>query len=182
MQPFSEEQPVARNKYWGDYGVNEYEAEQYLLDNVPQAYIIRPPCLYGPMNNIYSEAFMFECALSGRPFYVPGDGDMKLQFYYIDDLCDFMDVLLLRRPHERIFNVGNKETVTVKDWVNMCYQAAGRQAQLIKVKKSYNQRDYFCYYDYGYFLDVSKHNAIMRTNTSLQEGIIASIKYSDEIF
>ena len=46
-QPFKEEQLVGDNSIWGDYGSNKIEAEQVLLSKVPNAYIIRPPYLYG---------------------------------------------------------------------------------------------------------------------------------------
>lgn len=46
-QPFSEEQECGPNSVWGDYGIHKLEAERYLLNKVPQAYIIRPPYLYG---------------------------------------------------------------------------------------------------------------------------------------
>ena len=33
------------------------------------------------MHNVYREAFVFECALADRKFYLPKDGEMKLQFF-----------------------------------------------------------------------------------------------------
>lgn len=59
IQPFAENQLVGRNSIWGDYGTNKIEAEKYLMDKVPNAYIIRPPYLCGAMNNVYREAFVF---------------------------------------------------------------------------------------------------------------------------
>ena len=49
--------------------------------------------LYGPMNNVYREAFVFECALKERAFYLPKDGRMNLHFFHVHDLCLFMDIL-----------------------------------------------------------------------------------------
>ena len=61
-QPFKEIYPTGENNHWGDYGTNKIAAEQVLLEKVPNAYILRPPYLYGAMNNLYREAFVFECA------------------------------------------------------------------------------------------------------------------------
>ena len=84
LQPFKEEQEVGENKYWGAYGTNKIMAEQELLQRVPNAYILRPPYLYGPENNVYREAFVFDCADQNRKFYLPEKGQMKLQFFHID--------------------------------------------------------------------------------------------------
>ena len=46
-------------------------------------HILRPPYLYEPMNNVYREAFVFDCALADRKFYLPKDGSMKLQFFHV---------------------------------------------------------------------------------------------------
>lgn len=71
-QPFAEESPTGPNRYWGKYGTDKIEAETALLKRVPGAYVLRPPYLYGPMNNVYREAFVFDCASLGRKFYLPG--------------------------------------------------------------------------------------------------------------
>lgn len=81
--PFLEDQSVGFNSIWGKYGIDKIEAEEYLMKKVPNSYILRPPYLYGPMQNVYREPFVFECALKNRKFYIPKDGKMKLQFFYI---------------------------------------------------------------------------------------------------
>ena len=93
-QPFMEETAIGENKFWGKYGTNKIEAETVLQKRVPNAYILRPPYLYGPMNNVYRETFVFDCAMQNRKFYLPKDGSMKLQFFHVKDLCRFMDVIL----------------------------------------------------------------------------------------
>ena len=87
VQPFLEESEKSANKFWGAYGTDKIEAENVLLEKVKDAYILRPPYLYGPMNNVYREAFVFDCALADRKFYLPNDGSMKLQFFHVKDLC-----------------------------------------------------------------------------------------------
>lgn len=170
-QPFSEEQPCGRNSVWGDYGANKLAAEEYLRENVPNAYILRPPYFYGVYENLYREAFPFDCALRGRKFYIPKNGEMKLQFFNVSDLCRFIEILLEKHPENRVFNVGNKETVTVKQWVEMCYRAADREAEFVSVGGEYSQRDYFCFYDYEYVLDVSKQSELMPGTVPLEHGL-----------
>ena len=116
-QPFKENTDVAVNRFWGKYGTDKIEAENALLQRKPDAYIVRPPYLYGAMNNVYREAFVFDCALADRNFYLPKDGGMKLQFFHIRDLCKFIDILLERHPQQHIFNVGNKDLISIREWV-----------------------------------------------------------------
>lgn len=171
LQPFREDQPCGPNAIWGPYGVNKLEAEEYLREKVPQAYILRPPYLYGPGENVHRAPFVFECAESARPFYIPGEGKMGLQFFHVEDLCRFMDILLQTHPEERIYNVGNPENVSVKDWVRLCYDAVGTECKTVSVEKAVPQRSYFPFHDYDYRLDVTKQTALMPRIKPLAEGL-----------
>lgn len=170
-QPFSAHTPVGANRWWGSYGTNKIEAEKLLLERVPHAYILRPPYIYGPMNNVYREAFVFDCAMADRPFYLPGGGALPLQFFHIRDLCRFMEILLSDHPSRNVFNVGNPETVTAKEWVSLCYQAAGRTPEFRSVSPDVEQRRYFPFYEYAYALDVSPQSVLMPDITPLEEGL-----------
>lgn len=177
LQPFTEETPLGVNKYWGKYGTEKIEAEEALMKRCPNAYILRPPYLYGPMNNVYREAFVFDCALKDRPFYLPKDGEMKLQFFHVYDLCRFIDVLLGNKPAQHIFNVGNKDTVTIREWVALCYHIAGKQAAFVNVHEDIEQRKYFSFYDYEYYLDVSKQYELMHHVKTLYDGLSESFDW-----
>ena len=176
-QPFKEGMKLAENKYWGKYGLNKIKAEEMLMERNPNAYILRPPYLYGQMNNVYREAFVFECALADRKFYLPKDGSMKLQFFHINDLCRFIDIILKDKPSEHIFNVGNKDTVSVREWVSLCYHIAGKQAELVNVYDDIEQRNYFSFLNYEYCLDVSKQQELMPDTKPLIDGLKESFDW-----
>lgn len=169
--PFSETQQTGANKCWSAYGINKIAAEQELLKRVPDAYILRPPYLYGPMNNVYREAFVFDCADSGRTFYLPRSGEMRLQFFHVRDLCRCIEAILDNRPSVHIFNVGNKECVSVREWVEQCYRAAGSTARFTEVYQDISQREYFCFHDYEYQLDVTRQEALIKDTVPLEEGL-----------
>ena len=185
-QPFVEEADLAVNKYWGVYGTNKIEAESVLQKRNPNAYILRPPYLYGPMNNVYREGFVFDCALADRKFYLPKDGSMKLQFFHIHDLCRFMDLLLEKRPQQRIYNVGNKDAISIREWVQICYEVAGKEVDFVEVQEELEQRNYFCFNNYEYYLDVSKQYELMQDVKSLKEGLIEAFTWyvsnSDKVY
>lgn len=175
--PFAENELTVENEFWGNYGTDKIHAEAALLERVPDAYILRPPYLYGPMNNIYREAFVFECALKNRPFYLPQDGAMNLQFFHILDLCRFIDCILKLRPKDSIFNVGNRGAVSIRDWVELCYRIAGKEPQYVNVYDDIPQRNYFSFHPYEYFLDVKKMHALMPSEIPLKEGLEESFAW-----
>lgn len=170
-QPFSENQQTGRNRYWGAYGTNKIEAEKELIKRIPNAYILRPPYLYGPMNDVYREAFVFECADADRRFYLPKKGDMRLQFFHVQDLCRCIEAVLDKHPSNHIFNVGNAESITIREWVEQCYRAAGHTAAYVEVYQDINQRKYFSFYDYEYQLDVSRQGELISDTIPLEEGL-----------
>jgi nucleoside-diphosphate-sugar epimerase len=184
-QPFSENQNVGFNSIWGKYGTDKVEAEEYLFSKVPNAYILRPPYLYGPMQNVYREPFVFECALKNRKFYIPDDGKMKLQFFHVDDLCKVIEKILEKHPKEHIFNVGNKEVVDINTFVKLCYKVVGMPLEKVYVTTHDNQRDYFSFYNYEYILDVSRQNELLPEQKDLFEGLKESYEWfkdnSDEV-
>ena len=180
VQPFTEESSIGKNRFWGPYGTNKIEAEKVLQKRVPNAYILRPPYLYGPLDNVYREAFVFDCAMADRKFYLPKDGSMKLQFFHVKDLCRFMDVILEKKPTQHIFNVGNEEAVTVKEWVDLCYRAAGKDAAFVNVYEDIEQRMYFSFYDYEYYLDVSKQKELLSQTEDLKAGLCECFEWYRE--
>ena len=170
-QPFRETQGVGANAVWGAYGTDKIAAESALLQRVPDAYMIRPPYLYGPMNNVYREAFVFECAELNRPFYLPKDGEMKLQFYHISDLCGLMETVILTKPSAHVLNAGNPDTISVQNWVAACYGVLGKEPRFVRVSGDIPQRSYFPFYDYEYRLDVSEQMNIYPEITPLETGL-----------
>lgn len=198
IQPVKEETQIRANVYWEKYGSDKIDAERILLQRVPDAYILRPPYLYGPMNNLYREAFVFDCAKEGRKFYLPKDGKMKLQFFHVRDLCGLMQTIIETKPLEHIMNVGNAETVSIKEWVTMCYACFDKTPVFENIYVEADQRDYFSFCDYEYCLDVERQQKVYPHTIALKEGLMESatwyalhekevdkkmyIKYIDENF
>ena len=176
-QPFEENETLGINKYWGKYGTDKIEAENTLLKRNPNAYVLRPPYLYGQMNNVYREAFVFDCALASRKFYLPKNGDMKLQFFHINDLCRFIDIILDKKPSQHILNVGNENAISVREWVELCYEVTGNEVSFVNVYDDIEQRNYFSFYNYEYYLDVSKQVELMPETKPLDEGLKEAVEW-----
>lgn len=184
-QPFREDNPVGENHIWGKYGTDKIGAEQALLARDPQAYILRPAYLYGPMDNVYREAFVFECALQNRTFYLPQEGQLPLQFFHVEDLCRMMEAILEQRPAQHVFNAGNPEPISARKWVELCYRVVGKQPTLAYVPKEVPQRSYFSFYDYAYTLDVTKQKKLLPVCKPLEEGLREAcdwyLQHADEV-
>lgn len=170
-QPFMENAELGPNKFWGKYGTDKIDAEKTLLNMQPDAYILRPPYLYGPGNNVYREAFAFDCADQDREFYLPRQGEMKLQFFHVRDLCKIMERIINDLPDEHIYNVGNRDSVSIKEWVDLCYKCAGKTPSYVNVFDNIEQRMYFSFYDYEYALDVERQSEILPDTVSLEDGL-----------
>lgn len=170
-QPFREDAPVGENIHWGRYGTDKIAAEQALHARDAGAYILRPPYLYGQGNNVYREAFVFDCALADRAFFLPGDGNMRLHFLHVEDLCRFAELLLEKRPAQRIFNVGNPACVTVREWVTACYAACGKVPVFVPVPPEVEQRQFFPFYNYEYALDVTAQCGLLGEFIPLPQGL-----------
>lgn len=41
-----------------------------------------------------------------------------------------MEVIISNKPEEHILNVGNPETISIKDWVTKCYACYGKNRNL----------------------------------------------------
>lgn len=185
-QPFFESQRLGKNLFWGDYGLNKIEAEKVALETIPNVYIVRPPYLYGQGNNVYREAFVFDCADLDRMFYLPHDGKMNLQFFYVRDLCRVFEAILQVHPLDRIFNVGNEKPIPIRDWVSLCYTVAGKSPTFVEVSEDIPQRNYFCFHNYEYFLNVDKQKNLFESAknaniflsiTDLETGLQESYKW-----
>lgn len=170
-QPFREDMPVGENSHWGAYGTNKIAAEQALLRLRPDAYVLRPPYLYGPGNNVYREAFVFECAEEDMPFYLPGDGSMPLQFFHVRDLCRLMEAILTERPAQHIINTGEAQPVSIREWVTLCYAVLGKTPRFVEVDPTVPQRSYFPFLNYAYQLDVTHQQKLLKELTPLEEGL-----------
>ena len=100
-----------------------------------------------------------------------------LQFFHIGDLCRLTELILNTRPADHIFNTGYPISVSIRDWVKLCYESVGREPEFINVPKTVPQRSYFPFYDYQYELDVSRMNRILSDLTPLEDSVAGSYEW-----
>lgn len=179
-QPFKETYTTGANSIWKDYGTNKIKAEAILIKNVPDCYILRPPYLYGPMQNLYREGFVFDCALQNRAFYIPCDGKLSLQFYHVNDLCNLIQTIIKTSPSSHIINVGNQKTVSANEYAKLCYDIVGKHLNIKYITDGTFERNYFPFYNYSYTLDVNILKAIQSKTIPLETGLEQSYRWFTE--
>lgn len=175
---FREDDRMKANKYWTEYGTDKIEAERTFKRFVEQKQIpltiIRPPYVYGEDNYAQRESFIFEHILTNRPVIIPNT-NKKLQFIYVRDLAVIVRKLL-EKPDEtiEIYNVGNSEYMTAKEWVQCCAKAAGKNVEMVCFdykKEKRNVREFFPFHDYDNVLNVGKIKNICPEETDFLEGL-----------
>lgn len=183
--PFVENTPLAENKYWTDYGTNKIEAEQFLTkafkNTNSSLVILRPPFVYGEDNYAQRESFFFDHIIKNQPILVPNNGQSKLQFIYTTDLANIIITLFDQSsPSVSIYNVGNKESVTIREWIQACAKVVGKDAIIVPFQYElygYNVRDFFPFYDYDNVLDVNVIQYIYDTETDFNDGLSEAYRW-----
>lgn len=183
--PFKESDSIATNNYWFEYGTNKIEAESYLseffADKPTQLIMLRPPYMYGENNYAQRESFIFNRILNNLPVILP-NSNPKLQFLYTTDLANIIISLLDKETQKlAIYNVGNKQAVTSREWVEYCASILNKKTEIVMYdykKDNYYIRDFFPFPDYDNVLDVSNINtSIIFNETSFIDGLKESYKW-----
>lgn len=177
--PFHEDDNLAENHYWTSYGKNKIDCETLLSNkfknNDTELIVLRPPIVYGENNYAKRESFIFEHIMNGKPIMIPKDGSTRIQFIYTKDLSNIIRHLLtIQLDKVSIFNVGNKEAVSFKEWVNLCEEVVGKKTKIIEFDYTVNEIpviSFFPFYDYDNILEVSRLNKFYSTETPYIEGL-----------
>ncbi|CAM4238355.1 NAD-dependent epimerase/dehydratase family protein [Corallococcus sp. ZKHCc1 1396] len=138
--PFREDAPVDQplNLYGATKRANELMAHAYShLHRLPTSGL-RFFTVYGPWGRPDMAPLLFLRALSrGEPLVLHGDGRMRRDFTFVDDVAEAV-VRVLDRPPEgsppqRLLNVGHGEPVVLGDFVALLERHWGARARVTSV-------------------------------------------------
>lgn len=182
--PFLETDALAENKYWTFYGKGKIDAEGYysefLKEKETELVMLRPPYIYGEYNYAQRESLIFRQLMEDKPVVIP-KSNPKLQFIYTEDLVAIVACMLKKETgKESVFNVGNRDAVTSKEWVEACAKAAGKVPEIMALdyaELGRNVRDFYPFFDYDNVLEVSKINGIISKETEFEEGLKRSFAW-----
>lgn len=112
------------------YGQSKVETEKVVRSNNIRAewILTRPTAIWGPGFQVPSYRDFFEQVRKGRYFHIGNTAPMKT-FGYIDNFLFQMEKLLTaprEAVHERVFYIGDYESIRLPDWANLIAEAFGR--------------------------------------------------------
>ncbi|MCO4473356.1 hypothetical protein Si131_01624 [Streptococcus infantarius subsp. infantarius] len=94
-----------------------------------------------------------------------------------------MEAIIEKRPTEHLYNVGNTEVISTRQWVKLCYACSNKIPEFIEVFDEVDQRNYFSFYDYEFFLDVKRQEKLLPELTPLEIGLKESYTwYENHVF
>jgi len=102
---------------------------------------------------------------------------MKLQFFHIEDLCKIIETVIMSEYAPKILNVGNEESISILDWVKLCYEIAGEKLSIKNVSGDIEQRNYIPFYKYEYALDVSLQKELLSKTKNIKKGLKESYEW-----
>ena len=176
--PYRETDPLGENRYWTFYGKNKIQAERYyqqkLKNTGTKLVILRPAYVYGENNYVQRECFLFDHICNHKPVIIPISNPM-LQFIYVTDLANIV-IDMMRKTWRKveIYNVGNEEGITAKEWVMACAEAVNMPVSIIEYDyhaAGRKIRDFFPFYDYNNVLDVKKIRHVCVHETDFIPGL-----------
>ncbi|EJE51600.1 nucleoside-diphosphate-sugar epimerase [Acidovorax sp. CF316] len=180
--PFSEASPAHGDGIWGTYGRDKAAAETVLCaSSIPRQFVVRPPYIYGPGNNLDRERFVWARQLAQAPIFVPADGETLIQFVGIDDLTraivGFLDPQCAVAPG--IYNLASPTYVSFNQYIALLGQIAGRQSHVVHVSDStIPAREYFPFRKAHLILSTQKLATWSeRPQTPLVEGLQAAFDW-----
>lgn len=184
IQPIGEEFSIGENRFWGKYGTDKIEAEGYLkykkdTENLKLT-VLRPPYIYGEGNNVYREGYIFDRVGTGKKIIVPDNGKTLVQFIHIEDVYKYVKAVIEKNIWGEILNIGNKQAVSFRGWIGACMEAMGKNGEIVNFyydEKGYNEREFFPFYNYQYFLNVEKADKLKIEEIPLVEGLKRSLEW-----
>lgn len=180
-EPLAEDAPKGESAVWGAYGKGKLEAENLLVEaQARQGFalsIVRPAYIYGPGNNLYREAYLFDRLEKGEVIPVP-EGGASTQFVFIEDVADQLIGMAGRSGGGvEAFNCAYPDPV---DWATLVQTAATAvgvepRIKVVAHRSRMEARSFFPFRDCTYLLDTTKTTACgLEAKISLIEGMRAT--------
>lgn len=157
----------AENYNWGQYGLDKKEAEDYLFSLHKQEgfpiTIFRPSYIYGEGNNLYREAYIFDCLTKKLTIPIPKHVG-PVQFVHIDDVVRVMEsVISSEQSNGQAYNLSYPEDITWKTLIDTASQIVGIEAHTVEIDETVlnpgiSTRNYFPFRNVTYTMNIEKLN------------------------
>lgn len=134
--------------------------------------ILRLTNVYGPGGDQYGAQVIVRDAIISGEIRIFG-GEQKLNYIYVDDVVDLLNIVLDNKQASReVFNVGSKDTISIKDFVVLVSEKIGKE---IKLQYLPMRETETCNFEPD--LTKIKKNLGFEAKVSLEEGIRKTIEW-----
>lgn len=134
--------------------------------------ILRLTNVYGPGGDQYGAQVIVRDAIESGEIRILG-GEQKLNYIYVDDVVDLLNIVLDNKQASReVFNVGSKDTISIKDFVMLVSKKISNE---IKLKYLPMRETETCNFEPD--LTKIKKNLGFEAKISLEEGIRKTIEW-----
>lgn len=120
----------------GPYGESKIKAEEYIMTHPnpeKQVYILRPCMIHGPGNK-GNLNLLYNVVKKGIPWPL-GAFDNRRTFTSIDNLSFVISGLLTRDVPSGIYNMGDDETLSTNELIEVICESLGKKAHIWKLPK-----------------------------------------------
>lgn len=114
--PLGEDSPLGSWPLWGSYNKGKVECEEVLRRSGINYATIRPVYILGANNYVNREKFIYSKIKNKSPIILPGDGEAKIQFVFVEDVANSIAILTEKRIKGE-FNCCGDEIITLKKLV-----------------------------------------------------------------
>lgn len=81
------------------------------------------------------------------------------------------------KPDYHVINSGNVQATDAAEWVKLCYGILGKTPDIRYISAEYEQRQYFPFRDYEYYLDVTRQTELLTDLKPLEIGLKESYEW-----
>jgi len=126
-----EDEPMLPNNVYGitkmiGENIIRFFSQKYGLDYT----ILRLTNVYGPEGDQYGAQVIIKNAIRDKKIQILG-GSQRLNYVYVDDVVEIINqVIQNKKSSKQIFNVGSKDTVTIKEFVQKVIESVGQDIEL----------------------------------------------------
>lgn len=122
--PLKDDSELGDWPLWGDYNKGKVECEKILQKSGAKHVTIRPIYILGENNYVDRENFIYSRIKNKISLILPGDGEAKTQFVFVENVADSI-VLLAENKIQGAFNCCGDEVVTLKELVEIMGEIVG---------------------------------------------------------
>lgn len=181
--------PATGNPAWDEYGVDKVACETLLVDlRMPGLTILRPPYVYGPLNTLPREQFIWARILTGRPVLIPDGEPRQIQCCAVTHLSAVVAQAVADTLDPGTYNIAGTDAYSFEEYVRVLAEVAERPVTIRPVTAAEaraqlgadhaDTRGWFPYRDVNLVADVSKlRRALAIDPPSLHDGLVPTLEW-----